>query len=312
MTMPAQFAALDDQRAAITSRLVTTDFLRHELGFDGLVVSDDLNMYGARLGLTEEQSVGVEALKAGADFLLFVGISLEDLDTLIARIQAELQSGTISETDFAASTKRILRFKQRYCLDEAKTELGPVDVADLLTRVGRPEDAAMSMEHATRAVVLLQDNGILPLSGQRVLCVGPSSLLPDPASGWSWLLERSFCESLHEVDPQSDVLDFVIGGGEGVVQYRLEQAWDAYDVVVVATFQAWFSPPQQDLLDWIIETSTIPVVHVSQGVPFDAIWTKGRVAASLALMGSLPVMFQAGSKVLYGLAEAGGTMLFGL
>jgi len=312
MTMPAQFTALDDQRAAITSRQVTTDFLRTELGFQGLVVSDDLNMFGARLGLTDQQSTGVEALKAGADFLLYVGISLEDLDQLILDIRDELQAGTLSETDFASSTKRILEFKQRYCLDQVKTDLTPADVADLSTRVGRPEDATMSLNHALQAVVLLDDDGTLPLSNHRVLCVGPSVLLPDAASGWSWLLERSFCETLVQFDPDAVALDFVPGGGEDVVRYRLEQAFDQHDTVVVATFQAWFSPSQQQLLDWIIEHSPLPLIHVSQGVPFDAILTKGKVAASLALMGSLPVMFEAGVQVLYGQAQAGGTMLFGL
>ena len=84
------------------------------------------------------------------------------------------------------------------------------------------------------------------------------------------------------------------------------------DVVVVATFQSYFSTEQQALLDAVLDQSGLPVVHVAQGVPFDALQTRQRAAAVLALQGSLPIMFEAGVRILYGQAIAGGQMLYDL
>ncbi len=309
MMMPAQFTALDDKRAAITSRPIITGILRGEMGFQGLVFSDDLSMYGARLGLSPEQSQGVEAIKAGTDILLTGG---EDLLVLVDRIEQELASGGILEEEFAESTKRILRHKQKYCLFQQPTYPDEKDIETVAARVARPEDAAMTLQHAVRAVALLVDDGVLPLTGKRVLCVGPSVLLADPAAGWNWFLESSFCSALQAVDPSVSKLDYVVGGGEAAARNFLQNHLDQADVVVVATFHSFFSQPQQELLEWILANSDLPVVHVPQGVVFDALQSLDRASAVLALQGSLPVMFQAAAQVLYGRATAGGQVLYDL
>jgi len=309
MTMPAQFTALDDRRAAITSRAVITDFLRGEIGFDGLVVSDDLGMHGARLGLSDDQSPGVEALKAGTDILLTGG---EAIEATVARIELELQTGGIPETEFAASTKRILRFKQKYCLFDKPTYPDEADIATMPARIGLPQDARMSATHAERAVVMLRNDGVLPLGGRRVLCVSPSVLLPDPASGWSWVLEESFCGVMKRLESSVEAQDYLIGGGESLATTFVEERRGTADVVVVATFQSCFSSDQQALLDALLDSAGLPVVHVAQGVPFDALQTRQRASAVMALQGSLPIMFEAGVRILFGQATAGGQMLYDL
>ncbi len=310
MMIPAQYTALDDQRAAITSKTIMQDFLREEIGFEGLIVTDDLNMYGTRNGLTEDQEQGYEALKSGADILLYVYIEDDYLEDLITRIETGLQTGDIKEADFAASTKRILLYKKKYCLFEKPTYPDEEDMATLSNRIGLEQDAVMSLKHAERAVVQLYNNGILPLSGKRILCASPDKLLPDPASGWSWILEESFCDVLKRIEPSVDKKNFVISIAEDSVKQWVEQHHHEMDVVVIATFQSYFSQEQQELLDWLIDSSDLPVVHVAQGVAFDTIQSKNRAAAVLALQGSLPVMFEAGSRVLMGLADARGEVLF--
>ncbi len=309
MMMPAQFTALDDQRAAITSRAVITGFLRGEIGFAGLVVSDDLSMYGARLGLSKDQSQGVEALKAGTDILLTGG---EEIETTVTLIEEELRTGGITETEFAASTRRILRYKQKYCLLDKPTYPDEADIATLSARIGTPQDARMSATHAERAVVMLKNDGILPLVQKRVLCIGPFAFLPDPASGWSWVLEESFCSVMKRLDPSVEAQDYLVGGGESLAATFVEEQRSTADVVVVATFQSYFSSEQKALLDAVLDSSGLPVVHVAQGVPFDALQTRQRAAAVLALQGSLPVMLEAGVRVLFGQTIAGGEMLYDL
>lgn len=312
MMMPARFAALDQDRPAITSRKIITGFLRGTLGYEGLIVTDDLDMAGAGIGLEAGQSRGIEALKAGADVLLYVAIDAEELETLVSGVEQELESGGIDGEEFAQSTRRILAFKQRYCLDELPRSPEEVAPEVVGAQVGRTADRNASLEHARRAIVLLHDDGVLPLAGKQVACIGPSAVLPDAASGWSWLLEKSLCQSLADQMPGLVFQDFIAQGGEGAAVSWLDQNRDQVDVLVVATFQAWFSPQQQELLDAVLDGTDLPVVHVAQGVSFDAMLTLDRASAVLALQGSLPVMFQAAADILLGSAEAGGTMRYEL
>ena len=73
MTIPAAYTALDGgARSAITSREITTDVLRGEMGFEGLVVTDALGMEGVGIGLDADELRGVESLLAGADHVISV------------------------------------------------------------------------------------------------------------------------------------------------------------------------------------------------------------------------------------------------
>ena len=311
MTIPAQYTALDGERPAVTSRPITTDLLRGELGFEGLVVTDSLGMKGAGIGLEDGEHKGLEALKAGADVLLYVSISTEDLDELIALVEEALSDGTLSEEEFSTSTRRILRMKQRYCaFEEAAASLEEESVR---SRLARPEDAALSASHAEEAVVLVHDRGgVLPLDQERVLYVGPDTLFQDPGSGWLNLVDQTFGDAL--LAAGGDVFQrvwFLPPDPEheyAQVAFLAERA----DVVVLGTLQARFSAEQQQLVEWILQGIDKPIVHVMLGVPFDYAQTGERVDAVVALMGSRSVMVEAGARFLYGQIPAPGTMLYDL
>src|SRR6185369_3240391 len=69
MTAHVMFPAFDAQRPATLSRAILTDLLRGELGFAGLIVSDDLGMKAVADRWTVEELV-VEGLMAGVDHFL--------------------------------------------------------------------------------------------------------------------------------------------------------------------------------------------------------------------------------------------------
>jgi beta-N-acetylhexosaminidase len=64
-----RYSALDSRRCATLSRPTVTELLRGRLGFDGVVVSDDLSMGAIRNGCAAPQAA-VAALRAGVDWLL--------------------------------------------------------------------------------------------------------------------------------------------------------------------------------------------------------------------------------------------------
>jgi len=84
--MPAHvvYSALDDSNPAGFSRACLQDVLRHELSFEGVIISDDLSMMGAAvLGNHTDRVKG--ALTAGCDLLLICHNHLAVMDLLIDR-----------------------------------------------------------------------------------------------------------------------------------------------------------------------------------------------------------------------------------
>ena len=117
MTAHLRVPAYDPSgRPASLSAPITTELLRKEMDFDGLVFTDALEMKGAQTsGVT---SVAVAALQAGNDILLGPSHPTQALDEIIAA----LKSGELTEAMIEAKCRRVLAFK--YALIVAKEDLG--------------------------------------------------------------------------------------------------------------------------------------------------------------------------------------------
>ena len=70
MTAHVLYPDLDREQPATLSRLICTELLREQLGFTGVLISDDLNM-GAIAGTRGPGASALAALRAGSDLLLF-------------------------------------------------------------------------------------------------------------------------------------------------------------------------------------------------------------------------------------------------
>ncbi len=104
---------LDDTFApASLSKPLITEVLREELGFAGLVVSDDLEM-GAldHLGAGE---IAVQALQAGCDLLLFCHTKDKAMRARDA-IESALENGRLESKRVEAALERVAQFKTRFC-----------------------------------------------------------------------------------------------------------------------------------------------------------------------------------------------------
>ena len=94
---------------ALFSYPLITGVLRHELGFNGVVISDSLQMkamtdhYGAA-------DIPVMAVAAGCDILLMP----TDLEVTVSSLEAAVQNGVISEERINESVRRILILKKKY------------------------------------------------------------------------------------------------------------------------------------------------------------------------------------------------------
>ncbi|MDQ6421776.1 beta-N-acetylhexosaminidase [Paenibacillus sp. LHD-117] len=105
---------LDDEHPASISREVITGLLRERMGYDGVVMTDDMTMKG----LTGGNDIGdaaVKAILAGGDVLLVCheyNLQQKVLDTVKQRVE----DGTISNARLDESVYRILRLKSKYQL----------------------------------------------------------------------------------------------------------------------------------------------------------------------------------------------------
>mgnify|MGYP001137913013 FL=1 len=88
------------------SKTVMTDVLRNELGFQGVIITDALNMGAITEYYTSEEAV-IMAVEAGADMLLMP----DDFESAYNALLTAVQDGTISEERVDESLERIYRIK---------------------------------------------------------------------------------------------------------------------------------------------------------------------------------------------------------
>jgi beta-N-acetylhexosaminidase len=106
MTAHIRVPAMDDAPATLSRRLIE-GVLRRELGFDGVVVTDALEMraISATIGLGE---AGVRALAAGADLLcLGADLAPEEVDEVAAAIQGAVRGGRLPEERLQQAAERV-------------------------------------------------------------------------------------------------------------------------------------------------------------------------------------------------------------
>lgn len=106
MVSHATATAIDEDVPSSLSKKVITDTLRGELGFEGVVITDALDMTAITEYYTSEEAA-VMAIEAGADILLMP----EDFEAAYNAVLAAVQDGTISEERIDESLDRIYRVK---------------------------------------------------------------------------------------------------------------------------------------------------------------------------------------------------------
>lgn len=90
--------------------------LREDVGFDGVIVTDELSMVGAS-GRGPPAQAAVEAVRAGADLMLLSSPPQQQTDAYDAVLKA-VKSGKIPRKQVYESVERIMEVKNRYPLDE--------------------------------------------------------------------------------------------------------------------------------------------------------------------------------------------------
>jgi len=141
------------------SAAVLTDLLRGEMGFQGLIFTDAMDMYAIdrRHGRGE---AAVRALEAGADVILMPPDPRAAMDGIVAAVR----EGRVTEERLDASVRRLLEAKERMGLHLERE----VPVREVAQTVGIRRHEEVAQEVANRSITLLRNEGdLLPLLGTR-------------------------------------------------------------------------------------------------------------------------------------------------
>lgn len=143
MTAHILIPALDADRPATLSRRLVTDMLKDELGYDGLVLSDDLEMkaIGARYGMEEAT---VMAIASGCDAVLMCGEEQEKQARAIEAVIHAVERGELPEKRLEDALTRHRRVKERFLTRRRQ----PLAGAELRAVLGCDEHQAISAEMA--------------------------------------------------------------------------------------------------------------------------------------------------------------------
>ena len=107
MVTHATVTGVGDNLPSCLSPVVCTDLLRNELGFEGIIITDSMQM-NTISEVYEPGEAAVKAIKAGCDMILIPA----DLDEAVAGVIEAVKKGEISENRINASVKRILDEKK--------------------------------------------------------------------------------------------------------------------------------------------------------------------------------------------------------
>ncbi|HSI71500.1 MAG TPA: glycoside hydrolase family 3 N-terminal domain-containing protein [Gillisia sp.] len=148
--------ALDSTGVPSTlSRPIITDLLKEELGFQGLTVTDAMNMKGVTDG-NEPGVVDKDAILAGNDLLEFT----EDVPKAIAEIRKAINEGLISQAEIDRRCRKLLAVKYWVGLKDYE----PTSLEDISEELNTPEANLLNRRLTEASLTVLKNKlNILPL-----------------------------------------------------------------------------------------------------------------------------------------------------
>ena len=276
-----------DGLPASLSHAVIGRLLRHELGFEGLAISDALDMgaidQGPLLALE-----AVAAVHAGLDLLLCVDPDgrrrIEEALVHAWSRQLLDAAGVRSSLDRIAALRRWLATFPQPGLDV----------------VGSAAHRALAQELAERSITLVRDTAaILPLrSGDparvAVVQARPSDLTPADTSS---AVAPGLASAIRRLRP--DVDEIVVEPRPSPAEIAaVRNAVHGHDLLIVGTFAASMQTEQADLVNALMATG-IPTVTVALRTPFD-LAAYPAAGTHLCTYGVLPPSLEALAGALLG------------
>lgn len=276
-------------RPASLSPIIVTDLLRDELGFEGIIMTDALDMDAIDTNYSTPQSM-VMAVQAGVD-VLTTGphMGMRTREASIKAIVAAVRTGDIAEAQIDASVRRILSAKERYGV----LDWQPLPPESAEQRVRNANGGALVNELFVSGVTLVYDSAALL----------PFAQLPDVLLAYPYhrLSVKRACET---ANPNLQLVGFSNFPSAEEVE-AVVYAADNADSVIVFTQNAVNKPEQAALVNALPPEKTVVVAYWS---PYDLNVFYRRPAAYLTTYSPHDEGIIAACDVLFGQAQAQGRL----
>ena len=266
MTAHIMFPALDPDRPATLSPTILGDVLRGELGFDGVILSDSMNMKSMRTNY-DPIDAATQAVNAGVDLIMLAEEHYDHDSGYLERQVALIEGITEAVRDGRISTKRLDEAVGRTLrLKASLGDTGELDPASL----GSPAHRAIELAAARAAVSTLRGGDAFPL-----------------VAGAPLTLVNTALRDAYEV----------LGSTRGIGPNQTDAAFDLFvaavrerspDVRVLSAEQvlAGELPAADGAIVAVTENHTLPGMDFDQSAKLDvlrALADAGRPAAVVAL-----------------------------
>ncbi|CAN7258407.1 beta-N-acetylhexosaminidase [Paenibacillus sp. LjRoot56] len=298
MSSHIYFPALESKKLPVTlSKTVLTGLLREELGYDGVIMTDCMEMHA----ISEHYgtvAAAVMAVEAGADLVLIS--HRRDLQVgAIAAIEQAVREGRISEAHIDASVERLLALKAR------RGVIAEQPRGEAALEVGTAAHYAVAARLSEASITLVKDEqGLLPLPRVRTLAITVAAAVSsgvDEAYAGVASLGAALAE--HGLD----VIDRVLPLAE-VNERRAAVLADAQaaEQIVIGTYNARFHPAQVALVREL-QALGKPLVVVALRVPYDLLEFPD-VTTFVAAYESRPLALHSTARALLGMVTPQGRL----
>lgn len=286
MTAHVCLPALDPSGVPSTlSQPVLTGLLREELGYNGIVVTDCLEMsaidefYGPGPG-------AVQALRAGADMVL-ISHTYEKQVAALEAVAIAVESGELALERIDEALGRVMALKDKLALDEPLLPWTETE-----KEIATEANKAVAIRWSEATVTLVKnEGGLLPLSRTAETLV----LWPD-------IVPVSVADEM--LSGQGTLGDFLGRYVASIVERRLSDTdaladLDSFRQIVVVTYDASKHPVERDIAREVVRLAGERTVAVSVRNPLDLLLYPD-VPAYIAVYECRPLALAAAAKALVG------------
>jgi len=262
MTCHVVYNDVDPEWPATLSYEIMTKLLREKMGFDGLALTDCMEMDAIRAHYGTGEGA-VRALEAGCDLLTF-SHTYEAVSKAANAIYEAVDSGRLSPERIEESYQRVLRYKEKYGLMEERH----LDVEEARAEAYDPVKLELNHQVSLDSMTLISGNIDALLNAKNPAFFAPASIALTGAE-----------DKEREPNYFSDRAVEVFGGKSYVIPMaELDEATKEaiasdYDVAVLGLYNCRFRPGQQDILR-ALEATDRPLIVVLLGAPYDKDFVK--------------------------------------
>jgi beta-N-acetylhexosaminidase len=298
MSSHIYFPALEPNKLPVTlSKAVLTGLLREELGYEGIIMTDcmEMNAISEHYGTV---AAAVMAVEAGADLVL-ISHSRDRQIGAMAAIEQAVREGRIAEAQIDASVRRLLALKAR------RGVLAEQPRATAALEVGTAAHRAVAERLSEASITLVKDEQqLLPLRRVRTLAVTVAAAVSSGVDE-AYAGVASLGTALAEYG--LDVIDRVLPLAE-VSELRAAVLADALaaEQIVIGTYNARFHPAQVELVREL-QALGKPLVVVALRVPYDLLEFPD-VSTFIAAYESRPLALNSTARSLLGMLTPQGRL----